>query len=149
MTFYVKVPPNKGKTVSIFKFENAKIKKKYFEYDSITIFSDVRFTNWLPDKFITHKLPYKAFFNEPKDSTIIVPEPGFRQNEIVFTIEFSNYDVEIPLIDQMICTYFKIKPKLLIYKQNQPTFKDVPKELILSLVKKEKLTRQEKKLLGI
>lgn len=155
MTLYVKVPPNKGKNCCIFKFENAQmVKASTIEYTSITMYSDVRYNPWIPDNLINHRLPYNSFAQQTKNVTdiaIVVPDSGFRNTETVFCATVADYDVTIPLVDQMICFFYKTKAKRIKYQKIIHKVQDVPKELLLSLLGSEKhtLTRRELKLLGL
>lgn len=120
------------------------------------MYSDVRFPH-IDDNLVTTKLPYKAFTQYNEDIDIIVVEAGFHKNETVFGISFVDYDHKIPLLDQMICTYFKINPRCIVYRKIDTLKKINPnefqksKDAMIALLGKEKnkLTRTELRLLGL
>jgi hypothetical protein len=158
MTFCVKVPPNKGKCACIFKFENANLVGSVLQYDTLIVYCDMRYNQWLDDKHINKRMSYKSFEqqNHNTDVKIVVPSVGFFKNEIVFNVPLLEYDLKIPTLDQMICMYYNIHPTQIVYQKNKQKINDAPKEseasraAMLSLLgkKKKDLSRSELKALG-
>ena len=135
------------------------------EYDSITMYSGVKFNNqWLDDELVNKRLTYKAFEQQFKtdknNSDIVVTSPGlFPGREIVFSPSLLHYDVEVPLLDQMICTYYKIKPRRIVYQRANKNLtttsvtgeSKASREAMLFLLGKQfnKLTSRERKDLNL
>lgn len=161
MTFYVKVPPKEGKYACVYKFENTRMKKSVFEYDSITMYSGVKFNQqWFDDNLVNKRLTYKAFeqqFKNDKESQIVVTSAGFNEREIFFSAPLIQYDIKIPLVDQMICAYYKINPRRIIYQKANVNIKTntgeskTSREAMLFLLGKQlnNLTSRERKELNL
>lgn len=133
-----------------------------FEYGSITMYAGVKFNKqWLDDRLVNKRLTYKAFeqqFKNDKDnSQIVVTTAGFSEREIFFSVPLIQYDIKIPLVDQMICTYYKISPVRIIYQKSTVNTKNdtgeskTSRETMLFLLRKElnNLTSRERKELNL
>lgn len=149
MTLYLKVPPEKGPTVCIFAFENAKFKgTSTFEYTKLTLYTDVKYQPYTSLKLNREKLNKVRSLVVNKKIDIVVCNRGYHKNEILYENIFGKTDSTIPLLDRMICMFYKKESSRLEYTEvSRPHNED--KDILLSLLGNEKLTKQEKKLLGL
>jgi len=149
MSLYLKVPPNKGPCVSIFLFEDTRLlkKKNILEYKDIILYTDLKFQSWTQLPVIKKKLNTLRSSIVNENINIVVCDKGYHKNETLF-VSYLTDDEDIPLIDQMICTFYKISPRRLTYtQQKKPHF--VCDRAMMSLLEGEILTKQERRLLGI
>lgn len=140
----LKVPPQEGGCVSIYVFEDPKLEKsRIFKYKKLTLYTDLKTKpHWttLPCSV----KPLKKLNMENYDN-VVSCYPNFHKNEILFC---KKYGTDIPLMDQMICKFYKLNTTKLEYKlasEIQDT-KHID-NILRDLLGDEKLTRQEKKIL--
>lgn len=150
MTLYLKVPPLKGKYMCVVKFTSPHLEKNVFQYLNVAIYNDNKYDIRSFD-MAYRPISYNMVFKELKEDTnpnIVVCNSGFHPKEQLFKASLLHYDPNIPLIDQMICAYYKIAPIELTYKKTKIQTPQVSEALLLELLGNKPLTRQERKALG-
>jgi hypothetical protein len=153
MSVYIKVPPAQGDNSCIFKIEDPVLIGNVLEYSSFVVYSKFKNIYWVDSqKIIDKRCDYNRFFEHTKNQAIeiVVCTPGFRTGEIVFHKNLFEYDNTIPLLDQMLCFYFKKEyTHKLVYKKRTINNSVVSEDLLWDLLKSEQLTKKELKILGL
>lgn len=150
---YIKVPPIKQESLCVFKFTDLKRKKYKLTYTSLIMFSDDHTQNQWLNGLQAIRLPYHKFLSETGNNIIsmVVTEPNCRENEIVFDLPLINPHPLIPIVDQMICTFYKIPINKFTYTKIIPKPNIVSETILIDLLGKDinKLTKAESKVLGL
>lgn len=149
MSLYLKVPPNKGPCVAVFLFEDIRLlDNNIVEYKDIILYSDLKLQSWVQLPTIKKKLNTLRSSIVNQNINIVVCNKGYHKNEILFVAYLDDDKTSIPLIDQMICTFYKITSRRLTYRQRKVSH-SASDEAMRSLLEGQILTKQERRLLGI